>query len=141
MTEICKTWDRLQQVFQANYYTVNSATDLMVHWMTLKQLPAENALMFTNQVASMLHRYQDLLVSRPHPVAKCQQLRDTIKVLHVAVTDSGTQGQEAKVTAAMVALMEVCQALGQGSIITDIMICLTCHGIQDRVIQMVVKKH
>jgi hypothetical protein len=122
MTAIWETWDRFWGVFQANYFTVNSATDLAVNWMTLRQLPAEDALMFANQVASMLHKYQDLLIAHLHPVAQRQWLSDAIEVLHMADANSGSRAQEAEVTRTMEALMETCQAHGRELVIMDIII-------------------
>jgi hypothetical protein len=140
LTQIRETWDGFKKVFQETYFTVNTATDLAVDWTTLRQLPSEDALMFANRVASTLHRYQDLLVSRPPPVAERQRLADAIEVLHAAAAGAGTRNQAAAVTVAMENLMEVCQARGRASVITDIIIRLTCDGVTDRVIQVAVKK-
>jgi hypothetical protein len=140
LTEIRETWDGFKKVFKETYFTVNTATDLAVDWTTLKQLPTEDALMFANRVASTLHRYQDLLVSRPHPEAERQRLSDAIEALHGAAANAGTRQQNAEATEAMEALMEICQARGRASVITDIIIRLTCDGVTDRAIQVAVKK-
>jgi hypothetical protein len=66
-------------------------------------------------VASTLHKYQDLWLSHPQLLAKCQQLSDAIKVLYVAVANGRSRAQENEVTTAMVALMKVCQACGYAS--------------------------
>jgi hypothetical protein len=96
--------------------------------------------MFANWVASTLHRYQDLLIAHSHPVAQRQRLSDAIKMLHAANPNGGSRAQEAEVTWAMEALMKTCLARDRASVITDIIIRLTCDSLQDHVIQTAVKK-